>query len=364
MHLHQNPELSNCESETRLFIKEMLSYFNPDRIMDLASEKSLAFIFNDNPELPTVVFRAELDALPIHESNTFDHCSINEGVAHSCGHDGHMTILLGLVSELDSSPVSGLRVVLLFQSAEETGEGALDVVNDKQFAALNPEYIFAFHNIPGKPRNQIIIKEEGFTSASKGIIIQLKGKTSHAAYPEDGINPDLAIADIIQEFNSYSNSSVHSIITVVHVLLGEIAFGTAAGYAEIRATLRSDGNDSMSELTQQIEFLVYELARKYKLESEIHYSEEFFAVSNNKSAALIVETAARQLELDIEILQEPYKWSEDFSHYSKKYKSALIGIGSGVTQPQLHNSNYDFPDEITETGIKVFHHILKIIEKN
>jgi len=132
-----------------------------------------------------------IDALPIQEANTgITYYSQNKGVAHLCGHDGHTAILLALAKRLsENKPETGC-IVLLFQPAEETGQGAKAVLEDKNFQKIEPDYVIGFHNLPGLKKGMVFFRENTFAAASRGIIIRFQGKTAHAAEPEKGItNP-------------------------------------------------------------------------------------------------------------------------------------------------------------------------------
>lgn len=361
--LHKFPELSGEESETQKKILNFLSTINPDNIIKNIGGYGLAYVFDSGKPGNTVLFRGDMDALPISESNTFDYKSENEGVAHLCGHDGHMAVLSGLAHLIDKNPPDKGRAVLLFQPAEETGEGAELVVNDKKFEAIKPDYSFAFHNLPGFKKNAICIKNGPFASASTGMIIDLKGLSSHAAHPEDGNNPDKCIAELITEINKISDS-INSfkdfiLITIIHIKLGEVAFGTTPGKAVVMATLRTFRNDDMDMLQNEMKKLIKRVAEKHKINYNISFTEEFPACFNNDDAYKIVRNAVTNTKADLVELEKPFRWSEDFGHFSLLSKATIFGIGSGVSSPQLHNEDYDFPDEIIEHGLKVFFDIYK-----
>lgn len=199
--LHQSPELSGKEHKTTLKIREFISRSHPDEIITFREKTGLAAVFNGKAAGKTVVLRADIDALPIAETNSFSHKSKSSGVSHKCGHDGHTAILAGLSRILMINPPEKGNVVLLFQPAEETGVGAKQILNDPFFNRLHPDYVFALHSIPGFALNEILIKKDCFASASKGMVVRLFGETSHAAYPERGLNPALAMTEIIQQLS-------------------------------------------------------------------------------------------------------------------------------------------------------------------
>jgi amidohydrolase len=359
-HLHKHPELSHKEKETSEFLRKKISGMNPDFVVKQKSGEGFWARFGKN-EKGSIAFRTDIDALPIHEINEFDYKSVNEGVAHKCGHDGHATSMLGFTHNLQKQ--LGNPVDLVFQAAEETGEGAEAWLKDVMMRYFNPEKIFAYHNLPGFPLHSIIVRNDVFTAASVGITIKLYGKTSHAGHPERGVSPALAIAKLIEYIEGLpQNESFndYTLTTVIHSVLGEIAFGTAPGYAEVRATLRSYSNNDLQTLQQLCEEFASKTGEKYGLKTEVSYSEYFPATENNNQCVDIIRQAAKKLNLQIIERTEPFRWSEDFAHFTLKFNGALFGIGSGENHPQLHNPDYDFPDEILPTAINMFTEIYKL----
>ncbi|WP_421917854.1 amidohydrolase [Marinifilum sp.] len=276
--IHKYPELSNKEFETSGRIASFFQNLSPNQIVKRGST-GLAFVFNKKESGKTIMFRAELDELPITEANKLTYASALNGIAHACGHDGHMAIFSGLAKKISAHPPQKGKVVLLFQPAEEVEHGAYDVINLPDFITIQPDYIFALHNIPGEEKHKILIKEGSFSAASKGLTVKLNGKTSHAAEPENGINPAQAISKIIQELHQLKNRKNQFedliLLTIIHIQLGEVAFGTSTGYAEIRITLRSFKNNDMDLLSSQTEQNIKRIAREKNLKFTLKYSEVF-----------------------------------------------------------------------------------------
>jgi amidohydrolase len=365
--LHQNPELSNQEFETSKFILNFIEKLSPSEIIYFENT-GLAFVFNGKYEGKTLVFRTELDALPIKEENDFDYTSSKIGISHTCGHDGHMAIMAVLAEKISKNrPVYG-KVVLLFQPAEEIGEGAKKIVNSKEFNRLNPNFIFSLHNIPGIEKHKIIIKSNNFAAASKGVTIKLFGKTAHAGEPENGISPTKTIADLIFAFNNLNNNKKIfrdlTFSTVIHIKVGEVAFGTAPGYAEIMLTLRAFENIDMKLLTNKIEESVSTIASSTKLTYSISYSELFPATVNNEECVQLIKKSALENKFQIKETEKPFRWSEDFGYFCEKYNCGYFGLGAGLNHPPLHNPNYDFPDDIIETGAMIFYNIYEQVNLN
>ncbi len=362
--MHQHPELSNDERHTSERIIRAMKEYNPDEILWLG-ETGVLFVFKGTEKGETLLFRSELDALPIKEMTEVEYKSVNDNVSHACGHDGHMAILVGLAQKISNDRPTKGNVVLLFQPAEEVEQGARDVVENPKFMAIKPDYIFALHNIPGFKKHKIILKKGCFASASKGMTVKLMGKTAHAAEPQNGISPASAISQIINKLHDLrENNMLFSdfiLLTIIHIQLGEIAFGTSPGYAEMRMTLRAFKNEDMDVLTDKCETIIRDIANAEKLDCKFSYSEAFPATMNNDDCVGIVEQSAKQIGLDVQNIEQPFKWSEDFGYFAEKYNTCYFGLGSGQNQPPLHNPDFDFPDDIIETGINIFYSIYKKI---
>lgn len=365
--LHQFPELSDNEFLTAERIANFLSQYENIELIRGIGGNGIACIIKGKKDGPSVLFRCDLDALPIDEINDFEYKSTEKGVAHKCGHDGHMAIISGLADLFSKNPPEKGQVVLFFQPSEENGQGAYRVVNDEEFKKIKVDYAFALHNLPGFPKGNVILRNETFAAASKGMIIKLTGKTSHAGEPENGNSPAVAMADIIKQLNDLPNKkglfSDFTLLTVIHARLGEVAFGTTPGYAEVMSTLRTYTNEDMQKLTSACETIAKENAQKSNLKIQIEYVEEFPATINNKDMVHCIERASENAGIEYQYLEHPFRWSEDFAHFTQNFQGALFGLGSGKNHPQLHNPDYDFPDEIIENGVSVFYKIYNQIIK-
>jgi amidohydrolase len=361
-YLHQHPEISNNEHSTSAHIDGFMEQYLPDRVIPLAGTGK-AFVFDSGQNGPVVIFRAELDALPIQEVNDLDYASVNPGVAHVCGHDGHMAILAGLAQKISRGRPQKGKAVLLFQPAEEVEQGAAEVMKDPGFREIEPDYIFALHNIPGAAMHQVLLKTGSFAAASRGMTIRLMGRTSHAGEPEKGINPANAVSVIIRRLKQLNEDPSRfldmAFSTIIHILLGEVSFGTSPGYAEIRVTLRAFENRDMDLITEEAERIAGETAREENLGHEISYSEIFPATMNDESCVALIRQAAEAHHLQVIYPDRPFRWSEDFGYYTEKYNGGYFGLGSGENQPALHNPDFDFPDELIATGINLFYTIYR-----
>lgn len=302
----------------------------------------------------------------MHSLGDLEYASKSKGVAHVCGHDGHMSILAGLAKHVAENPFEKGKMILLFQPAEETGQGARQLVKEKGFIdQLKPDFVFALHNLPGFSLHSVVLKKETFCWASVGLTARLTGVASHAAEPEKGISPAIAIAKIIEKILHIQAQkhlfSDEIIITIIHAKLGEKAFGTSPGNAEICATLRCANNEDMKLLKSAVLKNLEEICKREKLSLEYDWIEEFLAVENDSESVDIIKNAALNSGLEMQPLEKAFRWSEDFSWFTNSYKGALFGLGSGNNQPNLHNPNFDFPDKIIPSGVKLFRAIYEEI---
>lgn len=352
--LHEVPEESGKENKTREILLSFLEKFQPDRIVSPIGETGFAVVYGENNR-KTVLLRAEMDAV-----------SLGEGVysekkySHSCGHDGHMAILAGVAASLHiQRPFDG-RVVLLFQPAEETGKGAMSIVDSPAFAEIKPDIVFSLHNIPGWPSNSVIVRPGPFCCASRGIIIELLGSPSHASSPEKGKSPLSAMTAILRTLPSITDQTTFfSMITIVHACLGEPNFGVTPGSAKIMATLRTHSDLDMEALVSSVLMCVSEACVQHGISCRIGWDDVFPALVNDSNAVKSVAEAASILGLEVVVPETPFKWSEDFGHFTSKYPGALFCLGAGVHSHGLHTPSYIFPDWLIGIGIDMYLTILK-----
>ena len=359
--LHKIPETAHREEKTANHILRFLEDYNPDQLIKGIGGRGIAAIYEGQSDGPTVMLRCELDGLPISEINDFEYRSKHKGKGHKCGHDGHMAIITGMALYLSKNRPERGRVILLYQPAEETGEGAVKMLNDPQFKNIQPDLIYALHNLPGYPKGQILVKKGVFASASRGMIIKLKGRTSHASHPANGENPALAASQIVQSFFMIPQmkTDLHhaTLITPIQIKVGQPAFGTSAGSGEVMFTLRSHRNEEMKILTETAENHAEAIAKAHNLKIEINYTEKFEAVNNDGKCIDFIKKVAKDSKFSLLEKKYPFPWSEDFGQFTSKFNGALFGLGAGENTPQLHNEDYDFPDEILETGLAMFQKI-------
>ena len=368
-HLHQNPEISSQEKRTKQYLQGLVVSLWPETEIETDNHKSIIFS-KKSSETPKfhIGFRCELDALPIAEVNSFNYASISKGISHKCGHDGHMTILLRLCYLLSTSFPENCRITLIFQSAEETGKGAKEILDNSDFLERHPlDYVFALHNVPQYTKREIIFTKGSFTPSVISVKTKLTGVISHAAEPEKGKNPAMAISEIIQavedEKKSMQDSEKHIITSTVFIKMGKESYGTSAGEGEIGFTFRSKDHHILQEFKSSYLSLLNDLQKKHEVRIESEWLEEFPSVMNDHYCAKIISESADKLALSKVEKNSPFSWGEDYGFFTRSFKGAMFAIGAGIQTPPLHNPNYDFPDELIETGSDMFFEIIQTINK-
>lgn len=361
--LHTLAEPSHREESTAEELACFLESLEAGRLTRGLGGNGLALVLPGRDPGPRVLLRADMDALPIADRIDAGHRSRSPGIGHKCGHDGHMAILCGVAERLVSRQPAAGETVLLFQPAEETGEGAALVLSDESFRRLAPDTVYALHNLPGFPRGSVIIREGCFASASRGMVVALRGESAHAAEPHLARSPALAVSELIAGISALPQTSTAldqpAKATVIHARLGSEAFGTTPGEAEVMGTLRTWSGEVMDGLARAAVRLAESVAEPAGLEVRVSWRQEFPATVNDPAAVDGVLASASDLGLDVAKPLSPFPWSEDFGHFTGRFRGALFGLGAGEDHVPLHSSAYDFPDALIPTGVDLLEDLLR-----
>jgi amidohydrolase len=345
--LHEHPQTAGNEQFAHDLIVKHLQGLHPDKVYTHVGGYGVIALWGKDTSAPTVAFRADSDALPI---------------GHRCGHDGHTTILLRLAELVDEnvSVFQHINILLLWQPAEETGEGARAMLESGILQQYNIQSFYALHNLPGYPLGTVVLCPRTFAAASTGVVYHLDGRETHASTPELGINPGMAITEIINRFNGFNGrDGEFRQSTLICVRIGQPAFGTSAGHGEVMFTLRAFTNDEMEKLLSEANQVVDEVSARYGLKVSRSLVEPFRATENNGDSVEAIEKAAEEVPLRVHYQMEPNRWSEDFAEYLMLWPGAMFGIGSGVDHAELHHPDYEFPDELLNVSPSLFHSLYR-----
>jgi len=336
--------LAECSGEEKRTKARLMEYLRENTSLRLDDRGDWFCAVHEEPGASeTVAFRADMDALPFES-----------GASHLCGHDGHSAVLAGLGLLLENRKLDR-NVVLLFQHAEETGEGGK--VCCRAMPSYSVSRIYAFHNIPGWAESSVLLRHGTFACASRGMTISFTGAPSHAAYPENGRNPGFAAARLISllpELISGAGRRGMAMATLIGSEIGSKAFGSSAGSAEVWLTLRSWYDDDMSSLISAIEETACMQASLDGVEASFSFCDQFPATINDSSALGRVREICLKSGLAWIDVPEPFRWSEDFGYYGAHTKAVMVGIGAGAQWPQLHTKSYVFNDRIIPAALTLF----------
>lgn len=352
--LHMHPELSGRESWTKRHLMEFVGRNTDLQIVDKGSWFYALF----EPlceEKPPIAFRADMDALPIHEEPNLPYASKCPGVSHRCGHDGHSAALAALAVRVSESRDEIRRkVYFVFQPAEEIGAGG--EVCAKYLKDAGVGEVYAFHNLGGYPENSIVIREGLSQPASEGVTLRFSGANSHASYPEQGKNPSFIIGKILAHIEEILERAYDSMVlcTVVNVSVGTKDFGISAGTGELSVTLRAEDEKNMRDIEAEL----VEYAQKLSCAEGVEFAFEildYFPETRNRAKNLQkVRDAANSLDYRLIEMNELWRASEDFGHYTKHIPGAIFYIGNGIDYAPLHTVGYDFNDNLLETAENMF----------
>jgi len=361
--LHRRPEVSGEEAETARTITDALKAMTPTRVFTGLGGHGVAAEFDSGSTGPTVLFRAELDALPIQEISDAAWKSEVPGKGHLCGHDGHMTMLLGLGRLISRKPVGKGRVILMFQPAEEDGSGARAVVADPAYQEIKPDWAFAIHNEPGRPFGHVSTRVGLVNCASEGLKITLTGKTAHAADPEDGISPVATVSKLVPALQALGKGGAldddFRLVTITHIQIGEPSFGIAPGEAVIFATLRGARDETKAKIATEARRIAAVLASEAGLAVDFECCDDFAASINDADATEIAVAAMNAIGVKNGDLGLPMRASEDFGVFGWDAKAAMLCLGPGEDHAALHNPDYDFPDDLIPIGTAIFERIAR-----
>lgn len=366
--LHAHPELAHAEHATAERVVRFMQQFNPTDIATGLGGTGVVVTFDSGVDGPRMLFRCELDALPIVETGVEDYASVELGVSLKCGHDGHMAMIAGLGEALAARPLRRGVVHLLFQPAEETGTGASAVLDDPAFERFHPDFAVAIHNMPGFPLHAVVIKSGSITAAVRSFVVRFTGRVAHASEPEKGENPSFAVADLLRDAAALVVEDQldpnFRLVTPVHVSVGSIAYGVAAGEGEVHFTIRASSNDGLADLQAEISEIAERVAARDGLTVVIDVVEHFYANINDPEVTERVHRAAEACGHEIVTPVVGMRAGEDFGLFTERFPCCLVLLGAGEDHLPIHNAGYDFPDELITTGVELFERIVRDAEEN
>jgi len=356
--IHQYPELANEEHRTQRYIGEKLHELGiPYRTDGLHTGlvATIGATSNDSDETPCIALRADLDALPVNEKTGLSFASKIPGVMHACGHDGHVAILLGASSMLRQAELPG-KVILLFQPAEESGDGARAMIEDGAFAGI--QAIFAGHIDRHFSVGQIAAEPGLICAYTDKFEIKVCGRGGHAARPHETIDAVVVASLLVMSIQTLVSREINpSYPTVVSVgrFSGGTAYNVIAEEAVLEGTIRATHPEIRAQIIDGLERMVRAMDGLYNAKTTIRFRDGLPPVINDPVAARLARKAARKVVGKEGVAKQlhPSLGGEDFAYYLQKVPGCLVRFGAG--HPELpnipaHSPYFDFDEGVLPIG--------------
>ncbi len=356
-HIHAHPELAYEERATSDFIAEKLAGFGLEVHRGLGVTGVVGTLRSGGGSR-AIGLRADMDALPMEEKNTFAHRSRHAGRMHACGHDGHTAMLLGAAQELAADPRLDGVVHFIFQPAEEGEAGARAMIEDGLFERFPVESVYGMHNWPALPAGRFAMHPGPIMAAADLFEIRVRGRGGHAAMPHQTIDPVLASAHIIAALQSLASRGADptdAVVVSVTALEGGSAFNVIPDEVVLKGTARSLRPDSRDRIEEGIARVASGVAAAFGATAETDYRRGYPATINTPDETEIAAAAAAVVVGEENVLRDlaPSMGGEDFAFMLEAKPGCYLWIGNGAGEGghMLHSGRYDFNDDILPIGV-------------
>lgn len=358
--LHAHPELGFEEHRTAKIVAGELDRLGVEYHTGVGKTGVVGVVRGERQDSGRAIgLRADMDALPMHEENDFAHASRFKGRMHGCGHDGHTVMLLGAARYLAQTRRFDGSVYLIFQPGEEGFAGGKAMVDDGLFERFPAESIYALHNWPALPPGKIAVRPGPMMAAADRIDIHIEGRGGHGAHPHLAVDPVLVAGHIITAAQSIVARNVSPIDTAVVSLCAMHAGNLAAmsvipREARLVGTVRSFRASTQEAIERRLNELVHSIAAAFGACATLKYERLYPATVNSEREAHFAANVAAALIGEDNVVRdiEPSMGSEDFSFMLQHRPGAYARLGQGGAEGGcfLHNSRYDFNDEVIPLG--------------
>lgn len=355
-HLHQHPELKFDCHKTAAFIEARLREIGVDEIHTGIAESGLVAIINGREDGPTIGLRADMDALPIQEITGYAHASTVPGRMHACGHDGHVTMLLGAAKYLAETRNFAGRAALIFQPAEEDGGGGEVMVREGIMDRFAIRQVYGIHNAPNVPFGQFLTNPGALMASVDTATVTVRGKGGHGATPHECTDPIVAVVAMVQAVQTIITRNIHALDEVV-VSVTQIHAGTASNIipeeAWFCATIRCFSPDARATLKKRFHEIVEGHAAAFGVKAHVDYDWGYPATVNTPHEATFAAEVAREVAVDVNANAPREMGSEDFSYMLEVRPGAYLFMGTGPGAG-LHHPAFDFNDAAAPMGASFF----------
>jgi hippurate hydrolase len=362
--LHAHPELCYEEVRTSDVVAAKLTEWGIPVVRGLGLTGVVGIIKNGTSGR-AIGLRADMDALPMQEINTFAHASRHDGKMHACGHDGHTAMLLGAAHHLAQHRDFDGTVYLIFQPAEEGGAGARRMIEDGLFERFPMEAVYGMHNWPGMPAGAFGVCEGPMMASSNEFHVTIRGKGAHAAQPHKGVDPIMVAVQIAQAWQTIITRNKSPLDTAV-LSITQIHAGSATNVipddAKMVGTVRTFTTEVLDLVEQRMRVLAENIAAGFDAEVDFAFKRNYPPLVNHaketRFAVDVMKAVAGADKVDDQV--EPTMGAEDFAFFLQEKPGCYIFLGNGDGDHRdgghglgpcvLHNGSYDFNDKLLPIG--------------
>ncbi|RZL65814.1 MAG: amidohydrolase [Variovorax sp.] len=361
--LHAHPELSFEETRTSDLVADMLTQWGIPIHRGLG-KTGVVGILKNGASSRAIGLRADMDALPIQESNQFAHASRHAGKMHACGHDGHTTMLLGAAQYLAKHRDFDGTVYLIFQPAEEHGGGAREMMRDGLFEKFPMEAVFGMHNMPGIPAGTIAASPGPVLASNNEFKLTIRGKGGHAAMPHLSVDPIPVAGAIMQAFQTIISRNKKpletAVVSITMIHAGDVP-NVIPDRCEMQGTVRAYTAETLDLIERRMREIAQHTGAVFGAEVDFEFRRNYPSTINHVAeTAFVREVLQDMLPASQIVTQVPIMAAEDFSFMLEAVPGcyAFIGNGDGDHRDPghgagpcvVHNPNYDFNDEVLPLG--------------
>ena len=348
---HRFPELGFQEKRT----KEKIASYLKELGLDVHYGVGIVGVLRAGEGNKVIGLRADMDALPIHETNTHDYISKNTGVMHACGHDGHMAMLLGAAHKLSTNANFGGTIVFIFQPNEELGLGAKAMMDEGLLENFPIQEIYGIHNLPGVPTGTLLTRPGLICSSESLFEIKIKGMGGHSSMPQLGRDTITIGAEIVQTLQTIISRKLASgsgAVVSVTEFISDGQRNVLPGETILKGDVRTRLPDDRKKIELYLNQIASGVASAHDIDIDVFFETEFVETINHPIPTEAVLKTAKRIGLKTNEC-EPMSFSEDFSHFSNSVPGCFFLLGNGTdgaNNKPLHSNDYDFNDALLPIG--------------
>lgn len=355
--LHRAPELGFAVSDTAAELARRLGDAGLEVTTGVGGSGVVATLRSGSGD-GAIGLRADMDALPITEANTFDHRSTVDGRFHGCGHDGHSSMLLGAAERLAAAGDFDGTVHFVFQPDEENGRGAQAMIDDGLFERFPMDAIFGLHNLPGLPVGAFATRVGPFTAFEEIFEIVIEGRGGHASAPERAVDALVTGSEVVLALQTIVARSLapgdHGVVSATEFVT-DGARNVLPGRVTIRGDVRGYRDPVSATISRRMREIVDGVAAAHGAAARLDYVREFEPTVNTEAEVEQAGRAARVIDgATVDLAHAPMGFSEDFARFLCHRPGCFMLLGNGTEGAHaaaLHSPSYDFNDEALPYGV-------------